>query len=553
MIPRMRAWVILRWCVALAWLAALGLSLVLPAVGFCLPAWQAPVLPTVLAKSENGKREQVGAIIHVHLAGDSVSLGYDHGYLLADRIAALEGDLIDTFTTQVPTFPARHLLLGLVGFNNRSLINYFQPNELLEIAAACRAQDQVGDPWRWLGPVYQRAVQYHALHDVSQYLIDNPLVRPIQVGCSAVAIGGQRSRDGHLLVGRLFDFEGGPRFDFDKVVFTVHPKEGLRFLHVGWAGMTGAVTGLNEAGLWVSINAAATAGQGFCGRPITMVVRQVLQHCRTIDEAVAILAATPVFVSDGVLLASRDEHKVVVVELGPTGCAVRPWVDDVLISTNHFLHPQWAGDRANQERLRRGTTVARSARLAEICADPAGQDLASVARALRDRRGRGGQDIGFGNRSTVNAWIGAHLAVADLDAGVVWVAEPRHGLGILRAFTVNGPGGAADLPADPEQERCLHDASVYAAQRDALIHLLRQRQNPQRAFSLGQELLRLNPQSCEAHWLAGLATTDAKQQRALWEKALTLQPAYAEDADALRAALAGTAPMAIRAGAGRNP
>jgi len=37
---------------------------------------------------------------------------------------------------------------------------------------------------------------------------------------------------------------------------------------------------------------------------------------------------------------------------------------------------------------------------------------------LRDRRAVGDRDVGFGNRGTINAWIGAHLAVADLEQGL---------------------------------------------------------------------------------------------------------------------------------------
>ena len=544
----------LRWMTGLSVLATAGVLIALPAVGLCLGMPREPVVPPIARRpapqhegnrlvTANGYRESVGQIQHIHLSGSAAELGAAQGALVPDLVAGLEGDLVGTFIERVPFFAARHLILGLVGVNNRTLVDHLTIPEQTEILAEVRSADPRLDPWRALGEPWQRALHYHALHDVSQYLIDNPLVRPIQVGCSAFAVEDRHTHDGHLIVGRLFDFEGGPRFDLDKVVFTVAPSDGLRFVHIAWGGMTGGVTGFNEAGLWVSINAADTAGMRFCGRPIVMVVREILQHCRTIDEAVAVLARSDVFVSDGVLLASRPEHRAVVVEKGPTGQAVRAMEDGALRSTNHFLDPHWAGDAANNRRIARGTTNVRYARLGELLA-AAPVDPARAVTILRDHRGAGDREVGFNNRSTINAWIGAHLAVCDLDRGIMWVSEPRHGLGMMRAFTLDGPLPAEDLPADPELERCQRDLPRWLAVRDELRGLLAKHKPtdpvPSTVAPLLAELHALNPNSFETHWLAGLASTDPGERTRYLRAALALQPAYPEDAEAISAALGGT-------------
>ena len=534
----------LRWFAAASLMASAWLILGLPAVGMLLgtraplplpvrPA--SPVLRTGEVRTwEDCRREPVGLITHVHLRGDAQHIGTAHGLLVGDLITALEGDMTATFVDRVPSFAARHLILGLVAFNNRSLFEHFTADERLEISASTTAHGETWDTLRCLGPSFSRGLQYHALHDVSQYLIDNPLVRPIQVGCTAVAVGGQRSRDGHLLVGRLFDFEGGPRFDQDKVVFTVEPDHGYPFMHVCWGGMSGGVTGLNQAGLWVSINAAVTAGQSFVGRPIVMVVRDVLQHCRTLDEAVAVITAAPVFVSDGVLLASRDEQRVIVVEKGPTGVAVRAWKDDVLVSTNHFLADEWAADTRNHERILHGTTTVRMQRVNQLLTRQAQHDPQSLTALLRDHRGLDDLAVGFGNRSTINAWIGAHLVVADITAGIMWVSEPWHGLGVMRPFDVHGPlagptlaasPDAALLPAKIEHDRLRAEVLADLHQVDAARKVARMRE--------------LNPDGFEAAWLSGLIAVDPVQRAQFLNRALALQPAYPADREAIHAALAG--------------
>jgi hypothetical protein len=233
----------LRWSAALLLLAASWLLFGLPALGLALAVRPPPpIRPAAAALRTVGDRlvlggcwrERVGRLIHVHLAGRTEDFGYAEGLLVGDRVAAIEGDMMAVFVQRVPSFLARHLLLGFVNANDRALETWFHPEELLEIAAITGGHRELHDAYLAMSPSFARGLQYHALHDISQYLIDNPLVHPPQVGCTAVAAAGPHTVDGHLLVGRLFDFEGGRRFDLDKVVYTVAPQGGHRFLSVAW-------------------------------------------------------------------------------------------------------------------------------------------------------------------------------------------------------------------------------------------------------------------------------------------------------------------------------
>jgi hypothetical protein len=528
----------------------------LPAAGFVVGARRAPVVDRTLAGVPvtvvDGRRtwgaayrEELPGMIHLHLAGSPAEIGWGLGVLTGDRIATLEGDLMGVFAERVPTWPLRHLVLGLVSGNNRSLDGFLTAAERTEIAASSAAYAAHHDPFACLGPAYGRSVQYHALHDVSQYLIDSPLVHPIAVGCTGIVVGPSRA-GGRLLAGRLFDFEGGPRFDHEKIVTTVAPDRGHAYVSVAWAGMTGAVTGLNAPGLWVAINAAATDDPVVQGRPMVLLVRELLQHAATIDEAVAIIARTPVFVSDAIQLASRIDGRAVVVEKGPHGMGVRGLDADRLVVANHFLDPAWSADRANADRMRRGTTTRRAARATALIDAESVHTPTTIARILRDRRTVDGRDVGFGNRGTINAWIGCHLAVCDVTAGLLWVSAPPHGLGELRPFTPHGP--ATDAPriaADPEADRATTDLPAYQADRRALTALLAAGLTPAaqaRAQALAAALLARNPGAWEALHLAGRAAADPAERRRLFTAALAAAPAYPGDAAAIAADLAGTTP-----------
>ncbi len=542
----------LRLALAGSGLSALWVLFGMPALGLLLAVRAAPVLTlpvvapavaTALSGDGNARvellgcyRETVAGITHVHLQGDPLTIGFCQGVLVGDRIARIETEMMGVFIERVPYFMLRHLLLGLINWNDRNLEGYFTAAERLEIAGITEGHRLYHDPYAAVSSAYSRALQYHALHDISQYLIDNPLVRPPQVGCTAVAVDGPRAQDGHLLVGRLFDFEGGRCFDADKVVYTMRPTGGIPFVSVSWGGMAGAATGINDAGLWVSINAGATDGQAFVGRPMIMVVRQVLEHCHTIAEALAVVGSAEVFVSDSVLLASASEGRTVVAEKGPHGMGVREMGGHSLAVTNHFLSPPWLADKSNAERISRHTTAKRLARAEQLLQATPVHDPASILSLLRDRRGLDGADVGFGNRGTINAWIGAHLVVCDVSAKRLWVCAPYHGLGRAVAFGIDGPLNLAPLPESPDLELFRARGDEYTALEEQATTALKLNDRAT-AARLCARMLELNPRSYAANTLAAEACDDPVRRRALLLIARDLQPAYADDAERINALL----------------
>jgi isopenicillin-N N-acyltransferase-like protein len=99
------------------------------------------------------------------------------------------------------------------------------------------------------------------------------------------------------------------------------------------AGMLAKI-GLNDAGLGVCLNLLeSSADGGLDGVPIHILLRRVLSTCRTVDEAVALLASAPVSASSAVTVATAGAAACV--ELSPGGANVLPGG----AHTNHFLAP----------------------------------------------------------------------------------------------------------------------------------------------------------------------------------------------------------------------
>ena len=150
----------------------------------------------------------------------------------------------------------------------------------------------------------------------------------------------------------------------------------------------------------------------------------------------------------------------------------------------------------------------------------------------------GDADVGFGNRSTINAWIGAHLVVADPAARLVYVCEPHHGLGRAMVIGIDGPVDLAPLPA-AEDDLALH--AQAAAPFDAGLKRMRDLIEQGDLATARQEftaLQALNPNHFSVYEIAAHLASDPKTRREHLQRALDLAPAYPADEARIRAALA---------------
>lgn len=360
----------------------------------------------------------------LYAEGDPYQLGFCAG-ALADTDEVLdhqEQALTDAMDHFVPLRPVQFALIRTLATAYRGLSEHMTRADQLEIRGICEGRV---DRWEYLGPTFGRVLYYHALHDISQAMIDNPLL----AACTAFAATGTATADGHTLLARNFDFEAGRVFDEDKVIAVYRPDVGEPFVSVVWGGMVGAVSGMNAAGIGVVLNAAGSDRLDTEGRPTTLVLRSILQYATSIDEAVHIVESADILVADIFTVADGDTGELAVIEMAPGKVAVRRGGPTVL-ATNHFLHPDFDDDEENRRRLSTGTTGARYARLAELVEGRrAPLDVDAAIQILRDRRPPGGRPVGLGHRGTIDALIAAHSVVFDVTARRLWVSASPHTLG----------------------------------------------------------------------------------------------------------------------------
>ena len=465
--------------------------------------------------------------------GDPYERGQASAALSKDLDQSLEAELLETFERAVPSALGRFAIIRGVALGMHDIDAYFLPDQLAEIQGFTDTNE---DPLAHLGPAYTRKIFYHAIHDIGQALVDSPLV---VTACTGFMAGGPATPDGHWLLARNFDFDGGSGFDALKVVTFVAPDQGIPYVSVSFAGMTGVMTGVNREGVAVALQAGASGTPVRLGMPMTLIAQEILSSAASLDQAQAILERRRGLVAENVLVVDGEAGQAALFEVTPERVE-RVDVDGALSVSNHFRSPALLEDEVNVVRKAEGTTVPRLARMEELVAESYGQlDMASAVRVLQDRRGPGGVDLPRGHRWAIDADIATHSVVIDATARRIWVSRfPNTAGGYVGYDLEDGLAGVLRpvevVPAGDPQ------ATLDVHQSRALVREAAQ-QSPPEAERLARQALALNPGHPEP--LQALATALIAQGRdaeaaPLVRQALDAPPEHAHQVRELEAMLA---------------
>jgi len=221
----------------------------------------------------------------------------------------------------------------------------------------------------------------------------------------------------------------GDEFAVNKIVAFYKPEAGHRFMFVTWGGFTGVVSGMNDAGLTVTINAAKSDIPWNAATPVSLVAREILQYAGNINEATAVASRRKMFVSESFLVGSAADHKAVLIEKTPTHLAVYDPDDDHILCTNHYQSKDFETQELNKEQKAGSASVYRYRRLQELLERAYPLTPEKTAAILRDRGGLHDADIGTGNEKAVNQLIAHHSVIFMPDSLKMWVSTAPWQLG----------------------------------------------------------------------------------------------------------------------------
>jgi tetratricopeptide (TPR) repeat protein len=308
---------------------------------------------------------------------------------------------------------------------------------------------------------------------------------------------------------------------------------------------------MNRERIGLFLNAAATRDFRRIGTPTILMAREILEHAASIEEAEEIIARTPVFVSDIIVVADGKTARAKVFEKSPGGMDSYE-VDGSAVVANHLVTKRFAEDPVNQQRMREGTTMQRYARARELL-DHLKERVTTdeLAALLRDKRGTGGKDLGYGNRNSIDGLIACHGVIMDVTAGRMWVAcwpnveGPFLGIDVVAMLTkMQGHSGQGELAMDFERQvPGLPEDGIMVAQKGqrawdeieegrragARAEALLKAEKPDESLDQAEIVIKLNGSFYEGYELKGRALFmkgNKKGAREAFEESLKRDPPY---------------------------
>jgi hypothetical protein len=288
------------------------------------------------------------------------------------------------------------------------------------------------------------------------------------VGCTSFSCWDSESSDSALITGRNFDFYAGRKFARNKIVCFFNPSQGYKFMMISWATMSGAVSGMNEKGLTVTINAAKSSVPFQAATPVSLVAREILQYAENISEAYEIAKRRKMFVSETFLISSAADGKSVIIEKSPEKCGIVIPVSDYIICSNHYQGETFSDDKTNLENIRSSDSKFRYNRVDELVNKLAPLEVSEAASILRDRFAPGNKDPGPGNPMAINQLIAHHSVIFKPEELIVWVSEPPYQLGryiaydLKKVFSLNAGQIAENMEISSPELTIPADTFLYS-------------------------------------------------------------------------------------------
>ncbi len=366
----------------------------------------------------------------LYVEGDPLQRGLISGRLSEEIIYRQEAFFLNKVRDLVPSEGQQKFLSKFLSWYNRKMYTHV-PNEFKsEIYGISRYMSKDYDA---IATPYLRALYLHGAHDIGHALQDLALV-----GCTSFAAWDQKTEDGQLLIGRNFDFYVGDDFAEDKVVSFINPDQGYKFMSISWSGFIGVVSGMNEKGLTVTLNAGKSKIPWVAKTPISIVTREILQYAATIDEAIAIAKKREVFVSEAIMVGSAIDHKAVLIEVSPQNFGVYDLENsDELICSNHFQSEAYEKDRRNKKTIKNSHSQYRYDRMLQLLDEKNKMNPEKAVAVLRNKEGINNKAIGYGNEKALNQLLAHHGIVFKPEELKVWVSANPYQLGEFVAYDLN--------------------------------------------------------------------------------------------------------------------
>jgi predicted choloylglycine hydrolase len=263
------------------------------------------------------------------LSGSWKEMGRQYGGLVAD-------DLNEFYTAITQDMASRGM----------------DSDELLEVAEAWTASLNNNMRELMQGMSETSGLTYNQIQQLNASMVTLPVLVFSQEppsSCSAIAVWGDYTADGKLIIGRNWDMDRESMQKYMKYLAVVlyNPDSGNSFADVHPLGNIYVETGFNEKGLFIELNNGMESDPNYYAdrKNSVAVLAEALNQCSTIDEAVDYIGSIPADAS--YIIQVADSEKCVSIERPTFGYRVRTAEPDgLLVAYNSFIPPypvDWQG------------------------------------------------------------------------------------------------------------------------------------------------------------------------------------------------------------------
>jgi isopenicillin-N N-acyltransferase-like protein len=284
----------------------------------------------IIATCGQGYLRNIDGLLVLNLKGSPYEMGYQHGFLLRDRVQA---NIQHRVQAMADMFSYDYLVSCA-----QALLPHIPEEYIEEIHGLADGADMN----------YTDVLIMQLEGDIMSY-------GPGWTGCSGFAVLGNATVDGHLYHGRSLDARWClPPDEPIGLVTVCEPESGNAFVNVGWFGFIGVATGMNRVGISAATKASSSADKTLDGMPAAFLVREVLQYSNNLPQAIDVINRTDRTTGRNIVLGDGKNLEACVVEMSANYSKVF-WAGDpeeniephysipnAVRRTNHYVDPELA-------------------------------------------------------------------------------------------------------------------------------------------------------------------------------------------------------------------
>ena len=258
-------------------------------------------------------RSDLGELPVLHVAGSPEEMGRQYGALVGDRIGRNIRRSVGLFTATGLPEAAVHLILDKAW---ERLQPHVPERYLREMAAIAEGAQKAGfdltvaDVHRITAitnlDMYKRDVRLMEMLGMSQ-----PPAHSLQpeASCTMCAVWGSRTVDGKMFAHRDLDWVSQTGMHEERLVTVYEPEDGHPFVTMAYAGVVGALAGMNAEGLSFSEVGAFSVREELDGTPWILIARQVLEEADCLEQAVEIVQNAKHTIGYNYMVADGDPDR----------------------------------------------------------------------------------------------------------------------------------------------------------------------------------------------------------------------------------------------------